>query len=203
MLSCKNFETLLDVPLTRIGKLSFYDVKIILFPRWYVVVQFFYPQFLLLLSLSAVYVSLSPRVDAKEKVWVEPKIIFMWPDKLNTPQLVVCRHSIPKCKFEDCKYRWRVEHNVLNNENKKYLLIDSNRAVYLKAPLSRTKNLGPFACVVELNGKPLGEGISFIKFLGKFFSKMSSFNQPVYLSKDRNFNGELYRDFNRYKISEI
>ena len=126
--------------------------------------------FFLFFSITpTVYVSIPTCINATEKVWVEPKIIFMWPDKLNTPQLVVCRHKIAKCKFEDCKYKWRIEHNMVNSENNKYfLLIDSDRAVYLKAPLSRTKNLGPFACVVELNGKPLGEGISFIKFLGKF-----------------------------------
>ena len=122
--------------------------------------------------------AVSTCINAVEKVWVEPKIIFMWPDKLITPQLVVCRHKIPKCKFEDCKYKWRIEHNVLNSENNKYLLIDSNRAVYLKAPLSRTKNLGPFACVVELDGKPLGEGISFIKFLGKFIHLFFSLFSP-------------------------
>ena len=106
------------------------------------------------------------RATGTEKVWVEPKILFMWPDKLNTPQLVVCRHDLPQCKFEDCSYRWRAEHNLVKAGNEKYLLVDSDRAVYIKAPISRTKNLGPFACVIELNGKPVGEGIGFIKFLG-------------------------------------
>jgi len=102
-----------------------------------------------------------------KKIWIEPEVLYIWPDLVNIHHLVSCHQTYAQCKTNPCIYRWRVENKVLKESNEKYEIVDSSRSLLIKAPLSRRTNSGPLACVVEQNKKPLGQGLSFIKFLGK------------------------------------
>uniref|UniRef100_A0A7M5TQD4 Uncharacterized protein n=2 Tax=Clytia hemisphaerica TaxID=252671 RepID=A0A7M5TQD4_9CNID len=98
-------------------------------------------------------------------VQITPRFKYIYPDEVSFPQIFQCINNIPKCHAGGCITKWLVESKILKSTSSKYLEIDNNKALLVRAPLSRTRQKGPFACVIEKNGKVLGTATGYLKFV--------------------------------------
>ena len=108
-------------------------------------------------------VSASEGVDP---VQITPPLKEIYPDELSFPQVFQCINNIPNC--HGCIVKWMVESKVLKGPRDNYLPIDNSKALLVRAPLSRVKHSGPFACIVEKQGKVLGTASGYLKFTSTF-----------------------------------
>ncbi|XP_066919022.1 uncharacterized protein [Clytia hemisphaerica] len=98
-------------------------------------------------------------------VLVIPKFNYIYPEELNFPQHFQCVNNIPECRAGGCIMKWLVENNLLYKDNRKYLSVDNNKTLFIRAPISQESHKGPFACMVEKNKKLLGMSTGYLKFV--------------------------------------
>ena len=109
------------------------------------------------------------------KAWFNPKYIKVGTDQLQDYRVITCHQSFTECTRVECLYKWRIEHNIMKEAStEKYELVNDGRTLLIKPPLSTETHADPFACVIEANGRPLGEAVSKIIFLGKIKVKNMS-----------------------------